>query len=66
MLAGDTRRAQQALAAAERVATAREAQLAATAGEAASLGRAHHEAQIEIQQLLQDLQVSNSMTLNHE
>ena len=60
MLASDLRRAQQALAAAERAATAREAQLAAAAGEAASLGRAHHEAQVEIQQLLQDLQVGFS------
>ncbi len=59
MLAGDLRRTQQALAAAERTATAREAQLAAAAGEAASLGRAHHEAQVEIQQLLQDLQVGH-------
>ena len=50
------RRAQQALAAAERDAVAREAALAAAAGEAASLGRAHHEAQVEIRQLLQDIQ----------
>jgi hypothetical protein len=56
VLAGDTRRAQQALAAAERDAAAREAALAAAAGEAASLGRAHHEAQVEIRQLLQDIQ----------
>ena len=63
VLAGDLRRAQQALAAAERAATAREAQLAAAAGEAASLGRAHHEAQVEIQQLLQDLQVSYRISI---
>ena len=64
MLAADLRRAQQALAAAERAATAREAQLAAAAGEAASLGRAHHEAQVEIQQLLQDLQVGIRVPLS--
>ena len=48
---------QQGLAAAEREATAREAQLGAACEEAASLGRAHHEAQVEIQQYIMDLQV---------
>lgn len=48
---------QQGLAAAEREAMAREAQLGAACEEAASLGRAHHEAQVEIQQYIMDLQV---------